>query len=86
MKFQPMKERPGWCPKEGHCTYVYSVGQMCIGCLTPIDNLHPWKNAYSLCFGEGTQTCIRTKDLLAMFKLIKEAVAYERRNDPVPKD
>lgn len=86
MKLQPTKERPEWCPTDKHCLYVYSVGQTCIGCLTPLDYLHPWKNAYSLCLGDGNQHCIRTMDLLGLFKLVKEAVAFERRNDPSIKD
>ncbi len=80
------KERPSWCIKEDQCEYVYSVGEICIGCMTGKEYLRPWKNAYSLCFGaySGGVT-IRTVHLLGLFKCIKEAVAFEKAHDYAPK-
>jgi hypothetical protein len=82
-----MKTRPVWCTQERDCQYVYNVGEMCIGCMTTKESQRPWKNAYSLCFGPYQRpVLIRTIHLLGLFKCIKEAVGYERRNDHTTED
>lgn len=75
-----IKDRPDWCPRERDCQYVYNVGCICVGCLSYMRARHPWRNAYSLCFGEGSSVCVQTKDILGLFKCLQMAARFEREH------
>ena len=75
---QPVKTRPEWCSRERSCQYLYNVGEICIGSLASTGKFHPWKNAFCLCFGETNAVCIKSRDLLGLFKVLQMAARHER--------